>query len=523
MSQLSFLKKPSTIWIGALVLCLLWNYAHFMRPSDERDQPYIMGWDSNLYFAWARSLALDGDIDFRNDYNFVANWKGGGATQDDFAWMMENGPRTPTGRLPNITGFGLGLAAVPAVYAARGPSALWTALTGIRVSPFAAVYCVAFLFTSVLIGFAGLAVTFRILRERFGEPAAFRAMIAGMLGLPTIYYLWFDVAMSQAPVFGFSAIMVAMMLRWHAAIEAPDPRPRAVLGWAFGMGVMYGVVTMTHFPAMAWGAAPAALGVRLAWDRLKGRDQKRDDAQRSGGAAWAGLLGGSVALTAFGAFLGFLPQFIVWKILYGTWIMNTYEVSVHFRLIDVWNVFFDSRIGLFLWTPLAVAAVGGLMAGAWRREMLCVAGCAVFLVFLWEFSSCSLFIGGAQGHAFGMRYFVDGAFVFFLGLAVFMRWIGAMDKRSLARRAGMAAVALLVAWNLYFIVAFRADIQPHGEPIAIKAVLTNFKDWHRRAKKEINIPKQLRKIEFPLFTPIDTLPAGISKNTNQTGRGRSSA
>ncbi|MBX7246700.1 MAG: hypothetical protein K1X53_14480 [Candidatus Sumerlaeaceae bacterium] len=486
MKKSVFFRRPVVVWLGVLLLCLVWNYCFFLRPAPHREQAYIFGWDDNLYFAWCRSLALDGDLDFANDFDFVAHWKGAGPTQEVFAEFMGRGERTPAGRVPNITGCGFGFMALPLEFVSRGMAATFSMVTGTAVSPFASIYCLAFIFTSILLSFAGLAITFRILRERFGEPAAFRAIVVGMLGLATGYYIWFELTMAHAVEFGVSAFFVALMLRWHSAVLAEEVSPRRVLLGALWMGVMLGVCCMTRFPAIALSAAPTVLGLRAAWRR---RDR-------------IPLISGSAVAAAVGAIIGFLPQMISWKYLYGAWFVNSYDVTVRFRPIDVWNVFFDSRIGLFLWTPLAALALAGLIVGARRGDDLCIAMSAVFLIFLWEFSSCDLFIPGGPGHAFGMRYFVDGAFLFFLGLAVVFQWLGTLKLESWARRTLLSVVVALIAWNLYFETCYRAQIQPHGEPMAFGLLFGDWQKWRGQFMEDINLPKRLFQKRFPLFTRL---------------------
>jgi hypothetical protein len=133
-----------------------------------------------------------------------------------------------------------------------------------------------------------------------------------------------------------------------------------------------------------------------------------------------------------------------------------------------------------------------------------VAGCGVFLFFMWEFTSCGLFIDGNQGHAFGMRYFVDGAFLFFLGFAVFFYWFCELNQDARLRKIIKWGVVVFLAWNVFFMISYRAKIQPHGEPIAIKRVMTNISPWIRQAKKDINLPKRYMRLEYPLFTPLES-------------------
>jgi hypothetical protein len=81
------------------------------------------------------------------------------------------------------------------------------------------------------------------------------------------------------------------------------------------------------------------------------------------------------------------------------------------------------------------------------------------------------------GHSFGMRGFVDVSFFLILGIGEVFDRLQRVAGSTAARLASRVAVALLVAWTLHLIVCYRAAIQPHGEPLALRPILTEWDRW----------------------------------------------
>ena len=425
-----WIRSPGTLWVLGLVLCLLSTYAQLMKPSRDRDQPWIWGWDNNHYFAWGRSLAIDGDWDFANDFGFVAGLRGGGSTQVDFAAYLNTCPRTPIGRVPNKYGVGFGLLAVPAIVLARGAAVVWEIATGTRVSAFAAVYVLAFVWTSVLVSFAGLAVLFRILREEHGEKIALCAVFSGMLGLSTGYYVFFDPTMAHAAVFGVSAFYLAAVLRWDRELtvtiagEAASARKSAAMALLAGLAL--GVCCTIRYTGVVLAALPVVIAIGRVRS-CRGKD-----------LAWfVRLIGCGAVLFLVGAVIGFLPQAIAWKRVYGSWLLDTYagETSYHWPRHGL-HVLFGTRAGLFVWTPLALAAVAGLFVGLRNHKRLALPGIATLLATLWIYGCWGDY---GLGHSYGMRGFVDVSIFLFAGLSVFFAWLSAW--RNLAVRRGVSGSA----------------------------------------------------------------------------------
>lgn len=483
-------------WLGALGLCIQWNDTTLRKANHTHDQGYPYGWDNNGYFAWGRSLALDGDIDFNNDFEFVAHLRGFGGTQRDYARYMAGHPRTPTGLTPNKYGIGLGLLALPLLLTARLAAALHTARTGLAVSPFATIYPLAFIVSSILVGFMGIAVSFRLLARFYGRRYALGGVLAGLLGLTIGFYVWLDPTMAHGAGFGLTTLFVAVALRWKAALERvlESGRVREILLPSALMGLLLGVACMVRYTNATFGLVPAVLALAVL-----ARSRKHAEfpwpARR-----WLTLALASLGVATLAALVGFLPQMVAWKVLYGSPFTYSYQgEKLEFWPRHAWSILVGPRNSLFLWTPLAILAVGGLLLAAVRGKELALAGLTVWLATLWIYGGWECYWLGA---GFGMRGFTECSFFFFLGLAeLFQRTGRAWPERLPCGRLLRGFALLLVLWNLYFILCFQSRIQIPAQPFAGRQLLENWPQCAAYAGNNARLMAGVGVHKYRLFTP----------------------
>ncbi|MGH9390846.1 MAG: hypothetical protein ACRD1Z_14615, partial [Vicinamibacteria bacterium] len=123
-------------------------------------QPQRVASDGIFYFAPLRSLVVDFDLDFENEYRVL------GAEPGYFQ-------RTATGRLPNNYSIGPALLWLPAYLLAHA-----LGLAGLyRPTGFGYAYFTAVATATAIGGFAGVVFVFRLLRNYFEESAALPATL----------------------------------------------------------------------------------------------------------------------------------------------------------------------------------------------------------------------------------------------------------------------------------------------------------------------------------------------------------
>jgi hypothetical protein len=228
-------------------------------------------------------------------------------------------------------------------------------------------------------------------------------VIAAALTTPFVYYLVFEPSYSHT----FSAFAVAAFLFvWWRTREQ-----RTAMGWLV-LGVLGGVMGLVR-----WQDGPLMAMALLDWRR----------------AGWRPLL------LLPGALLAFSPQLWVDQVVFGTW----FPMRPSGQTLQWWpghylEVLFSTNHGLFVWSPVMLAAVAGML-----------------LVKDWRLRAASLYalvvetaINGAApdwwaGYSFGMRRFLDLTPFVAVGLAALALW----SRPAMVRVAlGLAAV-----WNFILI------------------------------------------------------------------------
>jgi hypothetical protein len=137
----------------------------------------------------------------------------------------------------------------------------------------------------------------------------------------------------------------------------------------------------------------------------------------------------------------FLPQIMSYQVLYGRPApAPTIEGKMTWTSPHAWQVLASPEGGLLFWTPLAIAALGGLV---WLGTRSWVAFVCAIMVLTQIYVSGSLDTWAGAG-SFGQRRLVGLTVFFVIGLAALFSRI----PRGWPRHALQVFVALAVWWNL---------------------------------------------------------------------------
>jgi hypothetical protein len=373
-------------------------------------QPQRVASDGIFYFAPLRSLVVDFDLDFENEYRVL------GAEPGYFQ-------RTATGRLPNNYSIGPALLWLPAYLLAHA-----LGLAGLyRPTGFGYAYFTAVATATAIGGFAGVVFVFRLLRNYFEESAALPATLLVWLATFHIWYMVFEPSMSHA--FAMASVSGLLLMAQRG--------PRGLRGF-FLAGAASGLVALVRWQNVVF--VPAAMALVLS---KRERPSPRE-----------------LVLGALGFFLVFSPQLLYWKLIYGGFLLVPQGGGyVDLGSPRIEEVLFSSRHGLLSWAPVLWLALAGLPRFVRRAPVL--GGALVVSTLLALYVNASVFDWWA-GASFGSRRF-DGALPFFaLGLAASIEWlVPRVERRPLA------AVSLLLApfalWNFLLMgVYFGGAIPPDG-------------------------------------------------------------
>jgi hypothetical protein len=377
--------------------------------------------DGVNHFIYLRSLWIDRDLDFANDYAALSPLR------------ESSDSTTPIGRTGNAHPVGPALLWSPFYLAAD----LVCRLTGRPADGQNVVYRNAVSIASVLYAWLGLLLLYRAAAARAGRVPALLAALG--IGFATFLYWYIAYAptMSHAVAFGVAGLFLWLWLQpW------PDgPRRAAVLG------AVCGLEALTRWPNVLIALLPAVESLPR-WTKP---------------GEWRALLR-DAAVFVVAALAAFSPQMIVWKLLYGSLLTLPQGAGYISGAPAVGGVLFSPRHGLLSWSPLLYLGFVGLLL-LWRREPWRAAGALVLCAALTAVNARVADWWGSSG--FGARRFDLLLPVLGLGLAVCLAALAGLARRHPLLPAA-ALLAGFVLWNLAFTEQYREGTWDYGEPVAFE-------------------------------------------------------
>jgi hypothetical protein len=262
----------------------------------------------------------------------------------------------------------------------------------------------------------GWRYTYLLVERHAGRTAARVGSTAAVWATPIAWYAVTQPFYQHGLAFATTAILVE---RWDATRGQPSWRRMLGLGLVGGLGM-----SMREQEAL-WLLLP---GLEAAWWVLRGPERAR----------W--LVGG-VVLTA-ATLLAFVPQLVVWRYYTGSLLHPPQVEPLRWSTPFVVVALFSTRGGLFPWSPIAYAALVGVL-WARRARGLAWALVAVFAIEVYVVASAWVVTGG---YGYGARRLSDGAV--WMALGVGLLWDRVADGRW-GRRAVAAFTALCLVLNVW--------------------------------------------------------------------------
>jgi hypothetical protein len=416
----------------------------------------IAGTDGQAYYAFVRSLVIDGDLDFQNEF-YDFNFNKHGFQTPDFL------PRSPlTGRIFNRFPIGFSVFHLPFFLLAHFLTLLGNAAGLCRLEPngYSKLYQLAAPFGTIFYGALAYWTTRKVLRRFVSEGAAAVATFVLFLsyqGLFNLIWFWCNPYLHSCLVFNCMLLL---------AFRVEDRRDVSRT-WA-GLGALAGAAGLLRTECLALAFLPFLL---FCW-RLRGVP--------GGGAVPEGERRRAVSRAAAAlaaCSLVFFPQILVWRLMWGEWFalpMNNPSEGFNWAHPALWQVLVSTRHGLFYWSPVLLIGLAGLV---W---LLCVrrAGIAVWLslipalVLYYVYASWRIWW---MGYSFGARQFVVLTVLFAIGLAYMIERLGRW------RWAVGAAALCLIAWNMAMLWMFLNGHIPRSEEFPFWLPFLKFLELASRA------------------------------------------
>jgi hypothetical protein len=336
------LRAEHPWWVFvAFALCVAIGTEYFFTVKVEKyhHSTIRISGDGRYYYAYVTSLALDGDVDFANQY---ANPKQGNP------WGHG---KTPTGKMANPFYVGAAIMWMPFFGVAHGAS-LVAEPHALAADGYSDLTQEGTLYGSFVYGVLAAVLCYAMARRRDGPGAALAGAFVALVCGPVLQYLVHQPSFSHAP----SAFAVTLLIFLWDRGRGERPGDRTMRSW-LGAGAAIGLAMLVRPQNLLYALPIVVEGVRAlvrAW-----REGRKPALAR---AAARPAAGAGVAL------LVFLPQIIIWHSLYGYWLGVPQGASyMQWGEPMLLDVLFSARNGLFVYAPMWLVGIVGL---GWlaRRE-----------------------------------------------------------------------------------------------------------------------------------------------------------
>jgi len=397
--------------------------------------------DEIEYYSFLRSLWFDHDVSFDNEYRYFLDH--GVARGPGFRETFVDAV-TPTGLRPNYGTMGAALLWSP-FFAVADAGVLVARAAGVDVARdgYSRPYLSAMAYGSALYGFLAVLLSAAVARRLMGEGTWAAALI--WVGTPLPFYMYLAPGMAHAASAFVVAAFVAVWLRVRTQWSLPG---------MVALGAVAALMTMVR-EQDAFFVSGVALD--YAWDLWLAR----------AALSWPDVTARARALAAgvVAGVLVFLPQAWVYLTLNGhVGPARMIADKMRWYAPHAGQVLFSPEHGLFVWTPLALLAVAGLVLTVAKQQTRAVSApgppapdlrrvalCLLVMVLAQVYISGSVGTWTVAG-SFGQRRFLGASVALVVGLAVLLR-----AARGWQRQAAVLAVGLAIWWNVGLMVQFGAN------------------------------------------------------------------
>jgi hypothetical protein len=421
--------------------------------------------DGLLYFIYLRSIVIDHDLEFENDYQLIK-----------FDYDI---PRNTAGRAVNLMPPGMAILWVPLYLIAHlitlGLNALGWKIPLNGLSP---PYIISVLISNWIYGLIGTIFCYKLCNRYFSPFDSMLATLSTFIASFMVYYLIFDPFFAH--IGSFFAVM-GFVYYWYTTREH-----RTYQHWLL-LGLFAGLMAIIRWQNIIF---VLLLGIDLLLALIKYLKNKNCIEFKKF------FIAHLLFLVIF-ILVAVLPQLVVWKLTYGFFPLTPNDLIVlrggsHYLLWNnpcFWEVLCSSRNGLFSWTPVAMLGLIGFFFFYKKDKWLTRYLLLTFLIMLYINSIVTDWWGGG---GFGMRRFDGFIILFALGIATIISGL-----RYWLQKYPMAVIGLVlfgfIGWNFAIIRQFNNRQIIPGDTVS----------WKKVAAHQIDYT--LRKCGYPFSYPANLL------------------
>ena len=394
-------------------------------------------WDGSFYYAFARSIAFDGDLQISNDLVLSYPTAPSVIVEKDFHLDL-----TETGRVHSP--FAIGSSFIWAIWLGilRAGNALvqlfglgWKNATGYEW-----VFVTGIGAFSALLGWLAFWLAYRLASAETSKTAALWSAATLLFATPMLYYQFREPFYSHATAALTTTLCIYV---WWRGLD----RKRTVAS-GIVLGALIGVSSLVRWQNLIYLALP---GISALWSflQLPVSERRRQ---------WQSSL---VYLAAIGvtALLIFSLQMGIWRVFYGSWItVPQGSAYVDWSAPNLLPTLFSSYRGLLPWLPAIIPAFVGLGWLARRRPKLIVPLLVIVVLEVYINGSTRDWFGGG---GYGPRRYTSELAIIVLGYAAFIQLLWQRQGARLTQ-AIAALLALLLGLQQWVLLRFGIPEQIGG-------------------------------------------------------------
>lgn len=390
--------------------------------------------DGIHYYAYTRSLVKDHDINFLNERQHHYNHQNNNALFYDSYEDIRG--KTKTGLTPNKYPIGAPLLWLPVFIVLDAiANVIHFFNNTFPNNGYSDIYQIGIGVFNIAIIVISSKLLFELLKKIFPNAISIITVLTMLFGSNLFYYGSIDVINSHASSFLFSVLFVS---RWWNSISSRTKKQWLILGLLIGALAAIRTQDIIFLTIIV---------LEMLLSVVKSVKTKKKLAVKK-------LIINNIYMI-IGIVVVFIPQILVWKILYGSFFVSPYIQNGEgftFTNPQLLGVLFSLKNGLFLWTPIYIFCFIGLFF-FWKTKKTIT---KVFVVFpLLQLYLISSWSGWSQGESFGIRMILSTLPFMSIGFASLLSVI----KNRIGLKGIILFSGIIILLNFIAIIYFLAFSQ----------------------------------------------------------------
>lgn len=381
MDILNNQKYHLIVFLFLLIFCVLLIFGRLFTTGST------IGGDAVYYYSILRSIAVDGNLDLKNEYEYFHSEVSGFTGNRKIPEIPAENPHTF--RLPAKYPIGSAILLLPAFVMTHILMVLLQSL-GFAIHPdgynlfFQAVSALS----SLIYAFIGLLLIYKLGKKIFNAGISFIATLGIWLATPLIYYMSMEPLNSQAVSFFTVSLFIYL---WYTTLDK-----RKLYQWAM-LGLAGGLMSIVRYNDSLFLLIPLIDSLRKLPSALPG----------------IFLLFVS-AVSIISIQLGVNNYFFA-----SPFSTGVYEAGFPYLTSPkIFYTLFSFERGLLFWSPILTFSLVGLV---WFAKRTKLPGILLVISFILQVYIISSWADPSQGDSFGNRILINSGIIFALGLMQFLK------------------------------------------------------------------------------------------------------